>query len=386
MKCPSCFVPIDRTRFTWLLTDGEQTDDGVASAISGGTVRNRGTITITRPADARRDWQPDPRVAKPNLRGPIHPACPNCHFRLPEDLRSSTITCIAMSGARATGKSLYIAVMIKQLRRLAQALGSVLEAANDRTRELYEQVYEGPLFRERGILQSTPAAESTDAYQREPLVWSLGMIDGKHHYISIRDVAGEDMERSMRDAPQFEFLRNADAVFFMFDPLAIESVRAKLAGTISAQRVSGARPQDVLSNLLQLIGARPPRVAVVLSKFDALQALVDVDDVTWRTIMSNAGAGFMRDEPDLTASYDAADGELLSEEVRSLLHRLDAADITFALQNPASGVRAQHRFFAVSVLGAAPEGQRLNEHGITPFRTLDPLKWTLFEEKVLAAQ
>jgi hypothetical protein len=209
------------------------------------------------------------------------------------------------------------------------------------------------------------------------------MIQGRRQYIAIRDVAGEDMEAPPADAGALSFLQFADSVLFMFDPLAVPAVRDKLKDLVPAQSVGG-RPQDVLANLTRLLGTASPRIAVVLSKFDALQALVDVEDVTWRTIMSNAGAAFLRDASEIEPRYDENDGELLSEEVRSLLIQLGAQDIVLALQNPSSGRRLDYRFFAVSVLGAAPEGERLNQRGITPFRCLDPLKWTLRAQRVLA--
>lgn len=57
--------------------------------------------------------------------------------------------------------------------------------------------------------------------QREPLVFSIGGWHGIRRFLVLRDVAGEDMESGDLHTPPFRFFANADAVFFMFDPLRV---------------------------------------------------------------------------------------------------------------------------------------------------------------------
>ena len=126
--------------------------------------------------------------------------------------------------------------------------------------------------------------------------------------------------------------------------------------------------------MLLAIESGSPKLAVILSKFDALQALSDVEGSEWSQIMSNAGAAYLRDNS-ASRHYDDNDGQLLHEETRSLLLRLHGAPIVTAVENPSSGVRLTHRYFAVSALGQPPAGKRLNSRGIAPFRCADPLRW-----------
>lgn len=377
MRCPTCFRPLDPDRRAWLVQDGEERTDPIASRFAGRAVQNRGVVDAVRPADPKIPWPPSPRAVRPDLTVEPQPACPVCHSRLPADVRDSQTICIAMSGARTTGKSLYIAVVVKQLKRFANALGSVLEPADDATARTYAQVYEEPLYVQRGIMQPTARAGSERSSARTPLVFSLGRIDGRRRYIVLRDVAGEDMEEPPEDLEHLAFLRHADAILFMFDPLAVPAVRSKLSGLIPMPRELGGRPEAVLANLMRILETAAPPIGVVLSKFDAVQALADVDDQTWRSRMANPGAAYSRDGSDSDARYDAADGDLLHQEVRTLLLELGAADVVLALQNPSSGVPLLYRFFAVSALGAAPEGERLDARGIAPFRVLDPVRWVL---------
>ncbi|WP_240689932.1 hypothetical protein [Arthrobacter sp. PAMC25564] len=282
-----------------------------------------------------------------------------------------------MNGARATGKSLYIAVLIKQLGHFMATMNGTIHFADARTQETYKNIYEKPLFEARGLMPATPPAATHDSYVVEPLIFSLGILNGVRRYLVIRDVAGEDMEKPPADTMPLAFLRHADGVFFMFDPLTVPDIRAKVQDLIPAQLRLGGDPNTVLSNLLNIIGTATPPLAVILSKFDAMQELRNVDDVQWQSVMSNSGAAFLRDPSLESSKYDQDDGELLHEEVRSLLHKLNARHLVLSLENPGAGQRIPYRFFAVSALGESPSGDAVHSRGIAPFRCLDPAKWVL---------
>ena len=130
----------------------------------------------------------------------------------------------------------------------------------------------------------------------------------------------------------------------------------------------------MLANLFTAIGPGQPKLAVILSKFDVLRALRDVEGSEWGLIMSNGGAAYLRDTSD-GQHYDDVDGQLLHEEVRSLLIRLHGGSIVAAVENPPAGMRLPSRNFVVSALGHAPSGNRLHARGIAPFRCVDPVRW-----------
>jgi hypothetical protein len=130
----------------------------------------------------------------------------------------------------------------------------------------------------------------------------------------------------------------------------------------------------VLNNVMLAIGGGQPRLAVILSKFDALRVLRDVEGSEWSLIMSNARAAYLRDTSD-AQHYDEAGGRLLHEEVRSLLTRLNAASMVAAVENPSTGTRLVYRYFVLSSLGQPPSGNRLHARGIAPFRCADPVRW-----------
>jgi len=384
-KCPHCFSTLTNTDFVWVCRTGrcEQTPDREATRYSVAPVRSGQIFALSKPPEAKSNWAPPHRVDCPTCNEAMDDSCPACHGALLPDWRAAQATCIAMNGARATGKSLYIAVVVKQLQRLAVNLGSTMHFGDDRTRDVYREVYERPLFEQRGLMAPTPRADTSSSYQRDPLIFSLGMIKGLRRYVVLRDVAGEEMESPPERAGHLAFLANADAILFMFDTLAVPSVRDKLVDLIPAQLQSGGDPLVVLNNLLRVVGNSNPRLGVILSKFDALQELRNVDDVTWSAIMSNSGAAFLRDPTELAPKYDEADGLQLHEEVRSLLYKLGAAPIVLTVQNSHDGRAIPHRFFAVSTLGESPDGRQLHSRGIAPYRCLDPVKWALAGAGVL---
>jgi hypothetical protein len=87
--------------------------------------------------------------------------------------------------------------------------------------------------------------------------------------------------------------------------------------------------------------------------------------------------GFVDNDADNSASryYDDNDGKLLHEEVRSLLLRLQGGSIVTAIESGSAGAQLMRRHFVVSALGQPHVYDRLNSHGITPFRCTDPLRW-----------
>lgn len=337
--------------------------------------------------------QPPPAVAAagrcPNcflgLDGPgVVERCPRCSVAIPVGWQRGGTTCIVLAGARYTGKSIFIGVMLKQLEQFAAQVGMDLSPATRATELNFEEHYVKPLYTQRGIMKPTPPAALEDAYQREPLAFTLTTRFGRTHHLVIRDVAGEDLE-NLDDvrAGALGFFRDADFVFFLFDPLQIEDIRMKLRDFIPAQK-SGLPPRAVLNAVLNLTGTEGPRMGVILSKFDAVQILRTVVGAgEWGQIMRNPGAAFFRDRGPAAAT-DVHDGELLHEEVRSLLLKLEAKPFVAAVELRAGGGRpGGHRFFAVSALGEAPDGEELSVRGIAPFRCLDPLRWALADTGIL---
>jgi hypothetical protein len=375
-KCPRCFAVVDPNNLVWALSPkagAQRFYDEAGTAFSGARSEIGAMYAWQRPPGYSGPAAPASEAER-TLKGPVVEVCPLCHFELPPGWRDGHAICIAMAGARATGKSLYIAVLVKQLQLLCEQLGFSMDPATRATAMAYATTYEKPLFEQRGLIPPTPAVVTQSSAQREPLVFSIGAWDGVRRYLVLRDVAGEDMESGDLHAPPFHFFARADAVFFMFDPLRVTSIRDQLQDLLPSQSASGGDPRGVLNNLMTAVGPGRPKLAVILSKFDALRVLRNVEGSEWSMIMSNSGAAYLRDTSD-DQRYNDVDGRLLHEEVRSLLIRLNAGSLVAAVENPASQRQLERRYFVVSALGQPPSGQRLHARGIAPFRCADPVRW-----------
>ena len=375
-KCPRCFTTLSPTNHLWTLpaqSGGTRYRDDVASAYLGAPSECGPLYTWTR-TPGYHGPPPPIEEASRALQGAAVEICPVCHYILPAGFREGHAICLALAGARATGKSLYIAVLIKQLELLCERFGVVLEPVTRATAQNYAAHYEAPLYQERGLLPPTPTVHTQAPNQREPLVFSIGVWHGVRRFLVLRDVAGEDLENGDMQAPPFQFFAHADAVFFMFDPLRVKAIRDQLQDLLPPQTFSGGDPRAVLGNLLLAVNPGQPKLAVILSKFDVLRALRDVQGSDWALVMSNGGATFLRDTSD-GKQYDDVGAELLDQEVRSLLVRLHGTSIVSAVESSSSGARLASRYFAVSALGHPPAGNRLHARGIAPFRVVDPVRW-----------
>jgi len=301
---------------------------------------------------------------------------PHTGLELPAGWTEGVTHCIAMAGARASGKSLYTAVVIKQLELLAHRFKRQIRPLDDSTRERYTTHYETPLYVEMRHMAPTPTSSSTDAYQRDPLIFTLGnwpAPDGveRPHYLVLRDVAGEDLENHQVPVEDLDFFRYADLIIFLFDPLKVPQISTYLSGLIPHQASLGGNPQDVLDNLQRVLGDARPALAVTISKFDTLQKLATLPEGEWRAIMGNEGSSFRRDTG---WDYDTNDQIMLNMEIEALLRHIKADDLLNQIEMLYPDERRRH-YFAVSALGESPTGEHLSRQGIAPFRTTDPLRW-----------
>lgn len=378
-RCPLCFTPLPPDHVTWMATEGETTPDKIATRYYGAPVETRRTVEPAQaedgPATAMALSRED---AATQLESPVIEICPRCHYPIPDGWREAGTTCIAMAGARDTGKTIYVAVLVKSLQLFGERIGCVVEPNDRRSAEAY-RVYEQKLYQERQMLPPTAGRETDGAsVHRDPLIFRLGRWGDRKQFLVIRDVAGEDLHNQDNIGQTWtEFFGNADGVIYMFDPLKVPSVAAQLRDLIPPQEHHEVAPGTVLQTVLSMIGRRDPKLAVVLSKFDALHELRNVSGSEWGAIMSNPGAGFSRDPSLLRQPYDNDDGRLIDAEVRSLMSKLGAKAFVDAVDAPHTGARLTARFFAVSALGALPSGTEVHEGGISPFRCLDPVRWIL---------
>ncbi|MGN2638273.1 TRAFAC clade GTPase domain-containing protein [Nocardia takedensis] len=377
-KCPLCFHTLPPDSVSWMATAGMTAVDEIASGYAGFEVTSRQIVNARR--KRRGELVPTRTEVEHKLGCAVEEVCPDCHHPLPANWRDNDTVCVAMAGARATGKTIYIAVLVKALQTLGERLDKVVEPFDDHTAESYRQVYETTLYGQRRMLpptmtRNTQVRGDTD---HATLILRLGRVDGRSQLLVIRDVAGEDLHKRANAAARWtEFFGHADGVLFMFDPLKVQSIATLLRGRTPPLAPDTVQPLTVLQTVLSMIGTNSTKLAVVLSKFDALHELRSPPGSEWSAVMNNPGAAFSRDPGLSETHYNEDDGELVDAEVRSLLTLLQAKSIVDAVNAPHTGARLNPRFFAVSALGALPAETRVHDGGISPFRCVDPIRWIL---------
>ena len=376
-KCPGCFavVPSDFAVYVCKGACPIQVDP-LAGAYAGTEISNPPLTEVHGALPAPGHW--------PQCRGGSHltsrELCPRCHQPLPPRWRDFDTIALAMAGSRTTGKSVYLGVLIKQIQALAvRAQGSFLPV-DQASSEQYKKYYESVLYEARGLIPPSGRLGTEAAVHRNPMSFSLSVPGQPKRAISVRDVAGEDFEQPQTDAVLFNFLGNADSLFYLVDPLSVRPIQQMLYGLVDTINTQGGDPLATLNNVLSLVsnasnGGRGVKLAVILSKFDALHRLADHEARPWSEIMGNAGAAFSRDPYATDGRWDIRDADLLDAEVRGLLELLGATPLV----NLANLEFADRRFFAVSALGVAPApgGLSTRGRGMAPFRILDPLRWVM---------
>lgn len=380
-KCPRCFrvLPGDRVSFTEAVPQEAATVDAAASAFLGHDAHMGKSVTY-HVAEGMTESR---ARAERELGGEVHEICPICHWQLPPGWRAGSATCIAMAGARATGKSVYIAVVIKQLARALERHNLELGDASTETAEHFRKHYDEPFTQLRGLLESTSSGDTARSYQHEPLVFSLGIWNGVRQFLAIRDVAGEDLSRGVLAGLPGSFFETADGVLFLFDPFQVQEIRDTLRDQVAFDEQLGGDPRSALLTVLRLIGNGNPKVGVIVSKFDALHAVGNVPNTPWADVMSNAGAAYCRDPGLLSKHFDEEDARTLHYEVQSLLQKLEAPPSLRHMVNPENGRNYEHRYFAVSALGDSPLNPHFDPMGFAPFRCLDPVRWVLSQRGIL---
>jgi hypothetical protein len=265
-------------------------------------------------------------------------------------------------GAKNSGKSTYIAVLLHELsHRIGAELGTALVACDDRTIERYKRDFHRPLFGDRRLLPATASAVTTP---RDPLVYLLTRTQKKRLRrqdmsltLVLFDTAGEDLRsRDVTDL-HLRYLAAADAIIFLVDPMELA------AGGDDPDN----DPINVIARVTELLrsGRDLPHgkrlavpAAVALTKIDALSL-----------------DGPLQQNRAMSAMLDLNDREAVHEQVRALLYDWQAGELDRFLGHE----YADYGLFGLSALGGVPRDGSVGTGGIRPYRVEDPLLWLLHQ-------
>ncbi len=306
--------------------------------------------------------------------------CPICHNRLPVHFGRADSRLIAMIGAKQSGKTVFMTVLIHELKhRVGRNLDASIMGADEDTRKSFDRDYDDRLYKQHALPDTTQrvAARST----RHPLVFSMTMQQPRgllsrpceqQTILSFFDTAGEDLTSMEGVEQNVRYLRSANAIILLLDPLQMPGARSRaLENAILPP--AGAdldQPINVVTRVTQLLrGAltsHPSQliqipIAVAFSKLDSLQHTFQRDSPLTR-----------RREPQ--PRFDTQDSRAVHDQVQALLDDWDGPQIDQLMRHN----YARYRYFGISALGAPPQDANTVSQ-IRPDRVHEPFLWLLSE-------
>lgn len=306
--------------------------------------------------------------------------CPRCHSTLPVHFGRIRSQLIALVGARDSGKTVFMTVFMHEFaHRLGDRLGATIPGADDETRNSFRRDYEQRLYTGHSLPDPTFTVAAERHGHRPPMVFKFKRQDKSHFpgrtrqtLLSFFDTAGEDLTTKANVDLNGRYLRAANAIILILDPLQTAGGR-RLAD--SGALLQDPRPEDDPYNVIQRItemlqdGHRDGKVrkplAVVFTKLDAL----------WHDFPD--GSALKRPEPDC-AGCDDSDGLDVHRHVQALLHDWDGRQIDQFLQDN----YRRFRYFGVSALGAIPTPDK-RVSTVQPYRVADPILWLLSKARMV---
>lgn len=377
--CPFCFRKIDSSRLAYQCagrgnTNCKKEQDEVRAELTGSHVE---TYPTFMPAVGRNGSTNCPTCGGPAKRR----ACPNCHTALPIDFVDSKSPMIGLVGAKSSGKTVLMTVLVKQLREVVgRRFGADIRIATDNP-DGHQGLTEYQASREKPLYGGRTLPAQTDAQakqRRAPVVlrWrqeSARRMGGPVLHstvLSFVDTAGEDLN-DLETAFDLQYLSVCDALMIALDPFALPGARNRLNLPPEAIGVEDDVPLDVVARITELLRTEYKiknnrkiqlPVAIVFTKIDAFYPTLDRQS----PIMAR---------PSGVPAYEDADGQVVSEHMLALMHQWNAADI----DNHMRLNYADYRYFGVSALGAEPDytNKTVAPGGVQPHRVEDPVLWLL---------
>lgn len=299
--------------------------------------------------------------------------CPFCSYLLPNNLEYMDNQIIALVGGVSSGKSLYIASLIKQFEKdqVRERIGCVrFKAFDDEIDRRYEDDYYKPLFVHQVPLPMTLKPPSGQYVKPLNYVMEFrrnGRI--KRVNLMLFDGAGEGIEDQQILAQVFRYITNASAIIFVVDPMALPSFVQQLSAHLR-NPTAGKDPWKVLESVIDQIKLEKGAIrgtetlnipiAITLSKSDLFKYLDPKSPPT-----------FLKDHS-LKKGFDQEDFEVVNDEVKAMISKFDGIAILQAAE-----VFKDKAFFAVSATGC-PVDENGKFKVVHPHRTVDPLLWILW--------
>ncbi|MCB0567600.1 MAG: hypothetical protein KDD01_24800 [Phaeodactylibacter sp.] len=306
--------------------------------------------------------------------------CPRCHNELPTFFHKADSHIISIIGARGSGKTHYITVLINELMKKGYLLDIATipqDVGEDRrqvTSKRYSDYYKKPLY--EGGKELPQTTQDKDLY---PLIYQItsgqkGLGKTKALYLVFYDTAGENFRDAEELRKLASYLLNSSGIIFLLDTFQVPAIKRKLKTNGIDIPDIGIDFQGVFQQLYSLLERRGMMQLNKRSKTPIALTFSKIDEVIRHNLMDDDIADFSirRNSAYLdNGVYEPSELMEVNDDMRSLLSQWEEesfiADVEKRFSNTA--------YFGISALGATPVNGRIEE--VQPLRVLDPLVWIL---------
>ena len=304
--------------------------------------------------------------------------CPEVKKEIPSDFLNGKSLSVALLGAKASGKSNYIGVLINEIKRkMTGSFNCSLSlTSSEESKEYYENEYYKPLFINGNVVRGTDTSVDVP-----PLIFPLRFMNKRDHIVNTAaltfyDTAGEHFDSTQDMLINNRYIPNSDGIILLLDPLQVPSIRRKLENKMDDLPAQNTDVVEVLSRIVENIrdvknirGKIKMPLALVFTKIDALEKF-DIlrEDSCLRQESEHMSRGV----------FVYSDFENVNIEIRDLLENWLDEELVQQMKN-----FEKYAFFGLSALGGIPQGIKLAGNQIKPRRVLDPLLWILAENKYI---
>lgn len=293
--------------------------------------------------------------------------CPSCHKELPFSIATENQLNLAIIGAKRSGKSHFVAVLIEELKnRIGLEFDMAVMPMNQETGDRYQDEFFNPLYVKKQILEETQSGD-VNLRNREPLVFRLQFpsVDGRVGAVvtlCFFDAPGEDLKSEDQISRLTKYVYNADGLILLTE---VADKSNKGSGQHNAHP-----SQSIVESIIRIyetahgLSAQqniPASIALTVSKMDSVEEYFpERHHPIWQNPLHRDG-------------FDMSDYYLCSAEVEGALRESGAGQLC-TLSKLRFGEK-NTGFFAISSLGHTPNGANVGE--IEPIRVSEPLLWLL---------
>jgi len=299
--------------------------------------------------------------------------CAVNHREMSTNILNMKSLSIALLGAKDTGKSNYIGVLVEEIdKKMSSSFNtSLFKDFSGETKNAYEQYYYNPLYKDGYAVEATAGGEIP------PLIFALQIQNSyKATALTFYDTAGENLDDVSKIHLFNSYIPNAHGIILLLDPLQVPDLRDQLKAkglTDSDLPPQNTETANVLEKIVSVIkdtrkikGKIDIPLALVFTKIDVLEKLLP-DDCCLKVDSEHIKQG----------KFAMEDFKNTQNEMKDLIDNW----IRGSLMSKISHFK-HYAFFGVTALGQNPSGRKLSG-AVRPRRVLDPLLWLLAENKYI---